>query len=799
MKKEPLSTSNGAGAAAGKGNAVNNSPVSYRLSSRDGRIVIESSAGVTVPWACYSSPSERVMDAWQQKQRGFIDSGFHLYQIGIWRTWQSFWRNPFFSLDGDPVEAPREPVNIDEQAEWLIAQDTQALFLVRFSVHPDPGWRDANIGQFPVIGTEDNGMPRYSVNASLASDSYISAVDRLIRDTVAWCEKQPWRDRIAGYTVYPYGEGLTELAITGRLFEASAPMEEKFAEYIRKKYRTDRDLQEAWNDRDASLESITLPTDAEWEEKRIREKLMHWPDPAAVGRERDYFLLQKDLFHRYCTTMFDAMLEATASRRVIKGFDILKQGLQGWMHDAGFFGAWHPGSFDSHGSIHLASGSIGAGPLLDHPGVDMLVTPGVYDNRAMGYSWESEGLSDSLLLRGKVNFTEADIRTWVGGNWVEPGQGDAVTDAGTILSIPEMDAGFDRLLADAVSRNRMYYFMSVCGAHWWFNDPSIQKKAAEQKAVIEQSLAWPWRDTEHAVCLVVDDNSAMYEDFSSGYQNIAVYNQIIQGLALCGVPYRIHLLSDLARENFPPYRCFIFPDLFKVGQEELAVLRNKVFRNGNVAIFGPGTGITDGQTLTAQGASEVLGIPMELVDRQCRRRTILQDHGHFISRNLDTATFGDSHAFGPLLVPASRRFGDSLPGAVQLGSTYFYYTIDRPGLFVVDHGKGGRGNDVSAEYGAGDYAVVFSAAVPLPPELIRECARYAGCNIWSEKNMAVYASGESVAFHTVKSGKHTVTLPYSCDVLDMAGGAVLYTNATSFTVDVKAPATRSFRLVPRGL
>jgi len=94
---------------------------------------------------------------------------------------------------------------------------------------------------------------------------------------------------------------------------------------------------------------------------------------------------------------------------------------------------------------------------------------------------------------------------------------------------------------------------------------------------------------------------------------LAVFRQIQEGLAICGVPYRIHLLSDLSKENCPDYKCYLFPNLFKVDENVEHLLKQKVFRNGHLAIFGPGTGITDGKTLSADGASKLLGVPMELI------------------------------------------------------------------------------------------------------------------------------------------------------------------------------------------
>jgi len=771
--------------------------MTYRLAERAGRRVIERSDGRVIPWACYSACSERSFDAWQRKQRGFLEAGVHLYQVGTWRRPGEFWRNPFFSLDGKPVVEPNGPINLDEQAQWLIEQDPEATFLVRFSVQPDPTWRDAHLDQFPVIGADADGKPTHAVNASLASDAYMEGIDRLIRDTVAWSERQSWRNRIAGYTIYPYGEGFTELAIAGGLFETSAPMAEKFRAFVADRYDSDEALREAWRDEGATLAAVTIPTREEWRRKREQHGLMHWPDPAMTVRERDYFLLQRELFHRYCRTMFTAMREATAARPVIKGYDLLKQGIQGWMHDAGFFAAWEPGMMDAAGSMHLAGGAFDTAALLDDPGLDMLVTPAMYFNRAMGYGWEPEGLTDSLTLRGKVNFTEADMRTWVNRDWDGRKQPGPIPDAGVFLDPAEMSAGFDRTLAAALSRNQMFYYMSVCGASWWFDDPVITDKVRQQREVIQKTSDWSWQETEHAICLVVDDAAGLHEDFSSGFQNLAVFRQIMEGVALCGVPYRIHLLSDLAHDDFPGYRCYLFPNLFKVDDSVMELLRRRVFRDGQVAIFGPGTGITDGQRLSAEGTERILGVPMELVGKSCSRRTIFQDHGHPISRKLPTATFGDSHAFGPLLVPAVQRFAES-DRAVSLGATFFYYGIDRPGLFVVDHGKGGRGRGDAGERGDGDYAVVFTSSVPLPPGLLRECCRYAGCNIWSEENVVVHASADTVGFHTARSGTQTIRLPGKYDVADAITGEMLFRDADIFSVEVSAPATRVFRLEKSG-
>lgn len=773
-------------------------PVSYRLANKKGRVVIESSRGEVVPWLCYGVSSERDVEPWSRKQRGFIKAGVRLFQLSIWPKKGDYWASPFYSLDGKPVTEPREPMSLSQQAEWLLAEAPDSRFIVRFGIHPATAWRAAHQDQLqPRARKPFSSKDRYSVIPSPASELWLTGVDRLVRDVVDWCERQSWRDQIVGYSVFPYCEGSTEVAVFGEYFDRSPVMQQALRDDARRKYKTDKALQAAWNEPEITFDTIRAPTAAEWFAKRDRLKLMHWPDPTKVRRERDYFLLQKDLYHRFWHRIFGTMQEATAKRPVIKGYDILKQHMQGWLHNANFEADWRADTLDSYSPIMFASGSFGIGPLLDHPGFDTLQTPGMYYNRAMGYAWEAEGLSDSLALRGKLNFMEADMRTWVNRGWTGKPYppGSLIKDAGVFMTPVEMAAGFDRTLAWALSRNQMFYFMSVCGANWWYDDPAVIAQIAEQREAAQTSANTGWADTTDAICLVVDDEAALYEDFSSGFQHLAVFRQLEEGLALAGVPYRIHLLSELDHPNFPDYKCYLFPNLFKIDAETEALLRRRVLRNGHLAIFGPGTGIVDDDKLSADAASRLLGVPMELVPKRTARRVMLQDYGHPMSRRLPAMTFGDSYSYGPLLAPATQRL-DPATGAKPLGTAFYFYFFDRPGLFINEFGRGAAGNVRGGQRGDEDYAVVFTPAVPLPPEVLREAARYAGCNVWSEQNAVVYAAANFVALHTAKQGRHTIRLPRPMQVWDLKTKKQISRRSDRIVVEGPAPATYMFHLGP---
>ncbi len=790
------------------------SGISYRLAEKEGRRIILSSDGTVIPWAAYTNSAGRSVEDWAKLHEVFLEAGVSLYQLNLRPAHDphNLWDNPFFSLDGKPLDGPRGPVSWSEQAAWLIEKNPDVRFIMRFGMATNPEWRSKHLDEFQTLPPGKGTMKDdFSVLGSLASELYLDRMVQMTRDAIRWCESQPWRDRIVGYSIFPYGEGTLEVALFNGLFDNSRVMNDAFRKELREKYRTNAALQEAWREPEVTLETASVPTREEWLKKKSRLGILHWPDPELVRRERDYFELQKKLFHRFWTRIFDVMAEATAKRPCLKGYDILKQGLQGWLHDAQFDALWDPDTLDTYPHVLLASGSLGAAPLLDHKGLDMLQTPGMYYNRAMGYAWEAEGLSDSLTLRGKVNFTEADLRTWVRRGWggLEWDDSRQVNDAGAFLTPGEMQAGFDRTHAWALTRNQMYYFTSVTGSNWWYHDPVIAKHIARLAHPPLQADGIPWAEIRDVLCMVIDDDAALFEDFSAGFQFLAVFRQIEEGLALSGIPYRIHLLSDLRRKDFPDYKCYLFPNLFRVDAEVEGLLREKILRNGNVAIFGPGTGLNDGEKLSAEPASRLLGVPMELIPKRTARRVILQNHGHPISKNLETTTFGDAYSYGPLLLPSAQRLdaspqkpsapGAPVPAAVSpLGAGFYHYFLDRPGPFVSEFGKGARGRSPSDARGAGDYAVVFVPTAPIPSAFLRECARYAGCHVWSERNAVVYASEGLAALHVPGAGSWDLKLPAAARVSDLFDKPVPRGIVNHIPIETSGPETRIFRLSAPG-
>lgn len=710
-----------------------------------------------------------------EHNRQMADAGCELFMLCLRGGYEGDWYTSYFWRDdgvyGDESDR-HDGLTLEDQANGILAKHPNAVFMVRTSTEVPKRWADQHPDHLQTCAA---GVRREASYASrLAAEGRAGAARAVVR----WVESRPWGERVIGYMTFGQDEGTTTLAIKDALFDLAPIMQTELRAYLHTVYASDAALQQTWGDPQVTRATATVPTDAEWH--AARAQWQHWPAPSALRRYQDYFrALRLLLWHQRRTEL--AAAKAAASRPVVTATDALKQPMLGWLIRDAFEGA-NEGM--TYRNILLASGSFDIGPLLDMPELDALITPADYTARSVGFGWEAEGIGDSLVLRGKTLFIEDDARSWAS---------DERTTQGAWRNVAECRAGLLRNLALAASRNHFPYWMNVGGGY--FDDPEVLREVAAQVPVRRKLLTRPHVETPHAIAMILDDSSPLDEDFTSGFQQLAVLRQRNDHLSLTGLPWRIYLLSDLEREHVPAYRTYLFPNLFRLTPARLALLRRKVLRDGQLAIFGPGTGISDDQVLSAAPASELLGFPLELVSKEVARRVLVYGGAHpALAGVREPLTYGDSYAYGPLLQPAA----DLRPsGAVELGKASAWWQCNRAGLVLKEHGRGAAGNGVVGPRGAGDYAVVWSMATPLPAALLRSLALYAGCNPWSDLGDVVAASGNLLAVHSVRPGPRRLHLPAPALVHDAVSGEHLPVPGTTLDITLHSPDTRVFTLDPR--
>lgn len=761
----------------------------YTVIAHHGRPAFaENGRPVTLPSYCSCGPTWR--NAWLAAHERFARYGCKIFWLmpkggynGEWGT-SPFWTEPGV-INDPPAPMPADYAGLDWQAEQILNMVPEARFFVRMMDMPPESWGDANPGDMLL---NDQGK-RYPI-PSYASERYLTEASSFFHTLAAYCERQDWAERIIGYIVYPLGEGATPLACEGFLFDRSPAMQRAYRAFLRGKYGNDASLQTAWAAPEVSLETACVPVDNAFR-SRSDGSVLFWPEAKQTQPERDYFECQRPLFRRYYEAAIAAFKSAAPHRLV--GFDAFKGNMFGWMTHPIFSGkGWQA----HYGDMILATGTFGMAELLDLPGLDVVATPHDYRCRWVGFGYDPEGIGDSIQLHGRIMLVEEDQRSYTN------------TERGLFGSIEpgEEEAILFRNLAATLTKGHRTYPMDVCVGY--FESDKIQEVLARRRAIEGDVLDLAGTDVP-SVVMLVDDRSGIDTDFSAVYNDLAVIRQRIWGMNHCGVPTRTFLWDDIERENFPTcHKLFILPNCYRADEANRRRLREKLFRDGNVIVFGPGSGITDGAAVAPDGAAEMLGMDMELYDYAYPRFVTIDNWEHAITAGFGACdAYGDTHRYGPVLTPFDRTapecaggvkprraLADDDRGFVRLGTLTLDNGKRRPGLVVKEFGKGAAGNGTPGPRGVGDYAVVFTAAVPVPGRLLRELARFSGTHVYDEQDDVVYADSAMVAVHAVKPGPRRIALPRPCRVTDLITGKPVGENLTTIDCTITGPQTHWFVL-----
>ena len=686
-----------------------------------------------------------------------------------------FWRGD--KIDNNLLtQEEKDFFSLDRQAEHILAGDPDAYLIIRLRHRAPNSWRDLHPAEFFI---DEDG--RVHDTPSKASDLFWEKASDFCTALTGFVESRPWADRVIGYMNIHLAEGVHIPVAEGFFYDHNPLMVQVWRNFLNNKYGTVEKLRTAYGDSTVTFDSKKIPAEKLRGSLPDVANMLYWQNARDNRELRDYLELQKELFHKRFRQI-SAGMKKGVRRNVLFMHDSMKQPMLGW-NLFGFFAigarkniSWNP----AYPELMGGSGSIGVASLFNTvPGFNVLVTPHDYQVRGLGGVYEPEGMSDSAVLRGTYFWSEMDTRYCVN---CRP---DGSQTLGAAHTVDQWAAITWRNFAAGWTRGyNSYWHHSWTVADDWFLSEELHKVIERQIDVINESTEWVHEDVP-GIAMIIDD-SAIYETNGTGnFFNEAIMWEYKQGMARCGVPFRIYLFEDNDLDAMPEHRVWYFPNLFHADEKKLDVLKRKVFRNGNVVIWGPGSGISDGDTIGTESASKLTGFEFTMIPANAQRRILISNFNHPVTKDCDEAmVIGGSLAYGPVLIPTD---------GIELGRAWTKGGMNQIGMSLKEFGRGAAGNGNSG-YSDGDYASVFITAVQIPPDLWRGLARYAGAHIWCEANEILLADKSVVAMHSLKSGGKTILLPGERRVRDLVSGKTLSRGTRKITFDIKAPETRVFLL-----
>ncbi len=570
---------------------------------------------------------------------------------------------------------------------------------------------------------------------SFASTLWRKEMGEDLRRLIAYLRRSPYADRIIGYAFYNGYTAEWQMWGTWQTSrdDYSEPALREFRQFLQSRYTTQAALQSAWNDGQVTFETAQMP-DAQ---RRRPGGPEVFRDPKTERQAVDFYEFISHMDADALLHFAKIVREATEGRALV-----------------GTYYAY----LTAHGINQQDSGHLCARRVFDSPDIDFLMSPPNYWYRRPGEACTFMSATDSLRLRGKLWWDESDHRTHL----TEPSAGYGRAD-----SLHETLGVYWRELAEVVTKRAAVSWFDMSGG--WFSDPQILSAMCEGHQVIGDCLTQRRAFTPE-IGVFVDPQSFYWMRPTDANTSLSLHQ--VTTMPQSGAPWDFLLLEDIGLSWVPDYKLYVFLNAFHVSSQQRAAIQAKLRRNHATALFvyAPGYVGEEGHSIDAMRL--LTGIRLARLE-QPGRTLVRLNPSDPLAQGLTagTAVGNENLTVAPLFYaddPATRVIGT----LVENG---------QPGLVV----KSMEG-----------WTSVYSAAIQLPPALMRNLARLAGVHVWLETDDALYVDGQIAGLHASNDGEKILHFPVPMNVLDAVTGSPLATQSRTVTVPMVRAQTTILRLQP---
>lgn len=631
-------------------------------------------------------------------------------------------------------------ISLDPPVSWMEAHPEERMLYSDGSFEPFTYYTEFIAEQIP--GQYFLGSKAWREECAAHLISFLDALD-----------KTPLSDHIIGYFL---AAGVCSEWNSGNPLNMwqkdkgagfSPTFRREFGDYLREKYGTQERLREAWRDPEATFEDPHIPPMDERFFTKMDDLVMNQYEEFAAGEKNPgngttvgSFL---DMDRYACVMDFMRASHYGSANSIVYFAELLKQ-----RDDRKMVGAFYGG----YGCTdYFNCGSAGCVLKILDSRVDYLATPGLYDDRQPGGVTAQREMQDSFRLRGKFFISEDDTRTHCDGDYYrETMHLYTLEDSANVLK-----RDFGRNICE-----------DIYG--WWFDhsatgtrymDTGIYELFARQQEIARFAYSLD-RRKHNEVALIFDEESISLVTQQTSYELCDLFRT--SEVHRLGMPVDYYFHNDLAREDMPDYKVYIFVNCFYLSDEERRAIQQKVRRKGKMAIWIYASGYINPDAenrMDAKNITALTGI-----------RTRMEPGCAFTNFRITTDHPSMSTA-DPYRIYG--KFDRNIQSNVWLrhtrNVTYAYplFTTEDPNAQVL-----GRfcNTDLPAltlkeENG---FLSVFCGAKILRADLIQSLARYAGCHIWSDNTDDIlYANDHFVVLHAASTGEKTLRLPRKATVFEV--------------------------------
>ncbi|MBO5076254.1 MAG: hypothetical protein J5584_01480 [Clostridia bacterium] len=544
-----------------------------------------------------------------------------------------------------------------------------------------------------------------------------------------------------------------------------------FSIYLYDRYGSQEALRKAWNDPEADIDDPHIPDMGERAFIGVDNALSRFPSGGGSGISDNHIgsFLNTDKYQ--CVADFYRAFHVGAADSIIHFAKAIKEYDRDLLVGA-FYGYF--GCLDYYNMCMCA----GAKKMLDCGFVDMTACPNVYIERQPGGYSSQRVMQDSFRLRGRIFFSEDDTRTFREGN-----------RAGAMDYMEQYD------IEDSIACMKRDFGRDICQdiSGWWFDqyhrgryrDPRLYELMARQQELAQAFYAGD-RTKHNDVAFFYDEESVHCTAAATLFQMIEL-NRTLE-IPASGMPADFYYHDDIARDDLPEYKLYVFVNCFSLTAEERRAIQQKVRRAGKTALFIYGQGFIDPDDtpkLSVDHISDLTGMHIQRIDAPSLGKFKI-DPQRALGTDCDPGL-----VYGQL----DRQVKDGCAMYLDNQTTVVcpLFVCDDPEaetLATLCHEKLPA---ISVKRADG-HTAVFSAAKWLTADIYRAIGRIAGCHIYEDDGDFVFANERFLTIHARTTGRKTLRLKRPASPFEVYERKYYGRDVTEFTVDLIRGQTLMFSL-----
>ena len=660
---------------------------------------------------------------------------------------------------------------MDERAHAILSADPNALIFPRIFIGVPKWWYEKYPEEMIVL---DNGKTLYDQPCnpfanvwlrpypSLASRKWKEDMTFALRKTLEHIRTSDWGKNIFGYELASLGseEWYFMNVNQEQLADYSVHMKNAFVKWLTDKYKTEENLEKAWNNPHITFADVNIPS----RQERQIDRANTFRDPATKMNVIDFYLFYNTVIPDTINYFAGVVKEATGGKKVV--------------------GPFYHYLFEFRGNPEFGHNG-GYRILTKCPNVDFVLNSPNYHNRSIGSGanyYRHPMLSATLNSKLWVydNDGVSYLYPKVAGNWDKKMYDQfkiwlAVPDtAQQTIWYYQREAGF--VLCEGIYET---YFDMHGG---YYDNPRMLNTLAEIGQMFQHSVNYD-RTSVAEVLIVADEASQSYQTFESDWAppGQTVQKRISESLLefqtafiRSGAPIDSIYLDDIGKVNMDRYKVIMFLNTWHMDDEQRKIINEKVKVPGRTIIWCYAPGYFNKNQASADFMSTLTGI--NIIPSDDETLIVPQVKLNQLGREF-VSKYGEQPQQQPmgLKIKVCKLFSVKDINARPMGTL--------PDANAVTMAMKDINGVIS----------IYTITPVMNREMVRAIEKSAGVHLYNDCNDAIWVNKNYITINGATAGTKIIKLPHQSDVYNALTEQKLYTNVKEFEISLMVGETQLFR------